>query len=114
MIIFNKCLAFVLDKTFPSCFCLVEGDFNLPHPSVLLAAFGKWRGGARGVGPEALSIHSQLLISFRFPEYSLKGLLLKLQYFGHLMQRADSLEKTRCWERLKQKEKGATEHEIVR
>ena len=28
------------------------------------------------------------------PEYSLKGLLLKLQYFGHLMQRADSLENT--------------------
>ena len=31
------------------------------------------------------------------PEYSLEGLMLKLklQYFGHLMQRADSLEKTR-------------------
>ena len=28
------------------------------------------------------------------PEYSLKGLMLKLQYFGHLMQRADPLEKT--------------------
>ena len=30
------------------------------------------------------------------PEYSLKGLMLKLkfQYFGHLMQRVDSLEKT--------------------
>ena len=30
------------------------------------------------------------------PEYSLKGLMLKLklQYFGHLMQRTDSLEKT--------------------
>ena len=30
------------------------------------------------------------------PEYALKGLMLKLklQYFGHLMQRADSLEKT--------------------
>ena len=27
-------------------------------------------------------------------EYSLKGLMLKLQYSGHLMQRADSLEKT--------------------
>ena len=27
-------------------------------------------------------------------DYSLKGLMLKLQYFGHLMQRADSLEKT--------------------
>ena len=28
------------------------------------------------------------------PEYSLEGLLLKLQYFGHLMQRAYSLKKT--------------------
>ena len=28
------------------------------------------------------------------PEYSLEGLMLKLQYFGHLIQRADSLAKT--------------------
>ena len=37
------------------------------------------------------------------PEYSLGGLMLKLkrQYFGHLMWRADSLEKTLCWEKLK-------------
>ena len=28
------------------------------------------------------------------PKYSLEGLMLKLQYFGHLMQRADSLGKT--------------------
>ena len=28
------------------------------------------------------------------PEYSLEGLILKLQCFGHLMQRADSSEKT--------------------
>ena len=28
------------------------------------------------------------------PEYSLEGLMLKLQYFGPLMRRADSLEKT--------------------
>ena len=28
------------------------------------------------------------------PEYSLKGLMLKLQYFDHLMRRANSLEKT--------------------
>jgi len=27
------------------------------------------------------------------PEYSLEGLMLKLQYFGHLMGRADLLEK---------------------
>ena len=37
------------------------------------------------------------------PEYTLEGLMLqlKLQYFGHLMQRADSLEKTRILGRLK-------------
>ena len=28
------------------------------------------------------------------PKYTLEGLMLKLQYFGHLMRRADSLEKT--------------------
>ena len=28
------------------------------------------------------------------PDYSLEGLMLKLQYFGHLMRRANSLEKT--------------------
>ena len=28
------------------------------------------------------------------PEYSLEGLMLKLQYFGHLMRRTDLLEKT--------------------
>ena len=36
------------------------------------------------------------------PEYSLVGLMLKLklQYFGHLMQRADSLEKTMIWGKI--------------
>ena len=28
------------------------------------------------------------------PEYSLEGLMLRLQFFGHLMRRADSLEKS--------------------
>ena len=37
------------------------------------------------------------------PEYSLEGLMLKLklQYFGHLMRRTDSLEKILMLERLK-------------
>ena len=37
------------------------------------------------------------------PEYSLEGLRLKLklQYFGHLKGRPDSLEKILIWERLK-------------
>ena len=39
---------------------------------------------------------NQSIIKEISPEYSLEGLMLKLklQYFGHLMQRADSLEKT--------------------
>ena len=39
---------------------------------------------------------SQSILKKISPEYSLEGLMLKLklQYFGHLMQRADSFEKT--------------------
>ena len=42
------------------------------------------------------------------PEYSLEGLMLKLklQYFGHLMRRADSLEKTLMLRRLRAGEEG--------
>ena len=38
----------------------------------------------------------QLILKEINPEYSLEGLMLKLklQYFGHLMRRVDSLEKT--------------------
>ena len=38
------------------------------------------------------------------PEYSFEGLMLKLklQYFGQLMWRADSLQRPCCWERLKE------------
>ena len=48
------------------------------------------------------------------PECSLEGLMLNLQYFGHLMQRTDSLEKTlmlgKDWS---QEKKGMTEVEMV-
>ena len=37
---------------------------------------------------------NQLTLEEINPEYSLKGLMLKLQCFGHLMQRTDSFEKT--------------------
>ena len=37
------------------------------------------------------------------PEYSLEGLMLKLQYFGHLMQRAESLERTLMLGKIKGK-----------
>ena len=49
------------------------------------------------------------------PGISLEGirLKLKLQYFGHLMQRADSLEKTDAGRDWGQEEKGMTEHEMA-
>ena len=37
---------------------------------------------------------NQSIVKEISPEYSLEVLMLKLQYFGHLMQRPDSLEKT--------------------
>ena len=42
------------------------------------------------------------------PEYSLEGLMLKLklQYFGHLMQRANSLEKTLMLGKIKGRRRG--------
>ena len=49
------------------------------------------------------------------PGCSLEGLMfkLKLQYFGHLMQTADSLEKTDAGKDWRQEEKGTTEDEMV-
>ena len=62
------------------------------------------------------------------PEYSLEGLMLKLelQYFGHLMQRTDSLEKTLIMRKIEGgrrgqqrmrwldgREKGTAEDEMV-
>ena len=37
---------------------------------------------------------NQSILNEMSPEYSLEGLMLELQYFGHLMRRTDSLEKT--------------------
>ena len=51
---------------------------------------------------------NQSILKENLSEYSLEGLMLmlKLQYFGHLIQRANSLEKPFCWERLKAEGKG--------
>ena len=53
-----------------------------------------WRRFLR-VSPTARRSNQSILKEIN-PEYSLEGLMLKpkLQYFGHLMQRADTLEKT--------------------
>ena len=49
------------------------------------------------------------------PEYSSEELILKLQYFGQLMQRADSLEKTLMLGKIEgRRRRGETEDEMVR
>ena len=40
------------------------------------------------------------------PEYSLEGLMLKLQYLGHLIGRTDSLEKTLMLEKIQGRRRG--------
>ena len=49
------------------------------------------------------------------PGYSLEGLMLKLklQYFGHLMQRMDSFEKTLMLGKIEGEEMGTTEDKMV-
>ena len=55
---------------------------------------------------------NQSILKETSPEYSLEGLMLKLklQYFGHLMRRADSFENTLMLEKT---EGGRTEDEMV-
>ena len=48
------------------------------------------------------------------PECSLEGRMLNLQYFGHLMQRTDSLERPNAGKDWSQEKKGMTEDEMVR
>ena len=59
--------------------------------------------------PLAAKRSNQSILKEISPEYSLEGLMLqlKLQYFGHVMQRTDSLE------RLKEGGEGKTEDEMV-
>jgi len=46
------------------------------------------------VSEKTARISNQSILKKISPKYSLEGLMLKLQHFGHLMQRADSLEET--------------------
>ena len=57
---------------------------------------------------------NQSILKETNPEYSLKGLMLKLKlkYFGHLMQRVDSLKKTLILERLRAEGEEVTEDKM--
>ena len=57
-------------------------------------AFESWSWSRLWRVPWTARRYNQSILKEISPEYSLEGLTLKLQYFGHLMRRADSLEKT--------------------
>ena len=75
-------------------------------------AFGLWCWRRLLRVPCTARRSNQSILKEISPEYSLEGLMLKLklQYFDHLMRRANSLEKTRMWGRWR----GAGKEEAVR
>ena len=94
------------DITLPRKVCLVKA---MVFPAIMFACeswtikkaerqridafeLGCWRRLLRV--PWTTRRSNQSILNGIDPEYSLEGLKLKLQYFGHLMQRTDSLEKT--------------------
>ena len=58
---------------------------------------------------------NQSILKEIIPEYALEGLTLKLNllYFGHLMQRTESFEKTLMLGKIEGEEKGTTEDKMV-
>ena len=107
------------DIILPTKFCLVK---DMVFPVVTygcesgpikkskcqrIVAFELWCQRLLRVPSTARRSNQSILKEIR-PEYSLEELMLKLkfQYFGHLMQRTDSLEKTLKLERLKAGEEG--------
>ena len=63
--------------------------------------------------PWTMRRSNQSILKKISPEYSLGGLMLKLQYFGHLMQKTDSLEDSDSGKDSRWEEKGVTEDEMV-
>ena len=62
------------------------------HQKINVIELWCWRELLRD--PQTASRSNQSILEETNPEYSLEELMLKLQYFGQLMQKADSLEKT--------------------
>ena len=113
------------DITLPTKVCIVKPMYGCESWTIKKAQCRRidgfelwcWRRLLRNSNPFPWTARksNQSILKELNPEYSLEGLLLKLklQYFGHLMQRANSLEKTLIWERLKAGGMGVTEDEMV-
>ena len=117
------------DITLPTKFCLVKAMVfpvviygceswtvkKAEHRRINACELWCWRKLLR-VPRTARRSNQSILKEIISPGYSLEGLVLrlKLQYFGHLMRRVDSLEKTLMLGRdCGQEEKGVTEDEMA-
>ena len=103
------------DITLPTELCLVKATVfpvvmygcnswtikKAEHQRIYAFELWCWRRLLRA--PWTTRRSNQSILKEISPEYSLEGLMLqlKLKYFGHVIQRANSSEKTWCWERLK-------------
>ena len=89
-----------------------ELDHKVEHWRIYAFELSCWRRLLKV--PWTARRSNQSILKEISPEYSLKGQMrkLKLQYFGHLMWRSDSLE-VRCWERLKAGKEGDVEYEMA-
>ena len=69
----------------------------------MLSNCGAGEDAGESLGQQGLSILKEIN-----PEYSLEGLMLKLklQYFGHLMRKTDSLEKTLMLGKIEGRKRG--------
>ena len=76
------------DVALPTKVCLVKA-------MVFLIVIYGYESGRRHLRvPRRARRSNQSILKEISPEYSLEGLMLRLQSFGHLMRRADSLEKS--------------------
>ena len=78
------------------CMCVYVYIYIYIHTHTYIYAFELWYWRRPLRVPCTARRSNQSILQEISPEYSLEGLMLnlKIQYFGHLMQRADSLEKT--------------------
>ena len=93
------------DITLPTKVCVVSYDFSNSHAWIwrwtikkaehqIIDAFELWCWRRLLRLPWTARRSKQSVLKEINPEYSLEGLMLQLHYFGHLMRRANSLEKT--------------------
>ena len=103
---------FVKAMVFPVVMCGCESWTIKKAECQRIDAFELWCWRRLLRVPWTASISNQSILKEINPEYSLEGLML--QYFGHLMQRGKSLEKTLMLGKIEgRRRRGTTEDEMV-